>query len=78
LSKAAYHLEITMESKSKAKSPAVPIEYAGKWIAWNHEMSQIVASARTFDEIVKAAAGETKPVFAKVPKANVRFAGIRL
>ncbi len=60
--------------------PIVPIEFAGKWIAWDCKLTQIVASGRTFEETVKAAeaAGEPNPVFAKVPRADVRFVGARL
>jgi hypothetical protein len=67
-------------SKSTStESPIVPIEYAGQWIAWNAAGTQIVASGRTVQEVVQAAAaaGETQPVFAKVPKADVRFVGIQ-
>jgi hypothetical protein len=68
-----------MESETKlAERPIVPLEYAGKWIAWNHERTRIIASGRTVEEVVKAAAdaGETDPMFDKAPKANVRFVGI--
>jgi Family of unknown function (DUF5678) len=56
----------------------VPREYAGLWIAWDYEGTRIVASGRTIDEAAQAAAaaGETRPVFAKVPKADVRFVGL--
>ena len=61
------------------ESPIVPLEYAGKWIAWNHEGTRIVASGRTFQEAkdAAAAAGETDPVLGKAPKADVRFVGIQ-
>lgn len=57
------------------ESPVVPVEYAGRWIAWNHQGTRIVASGRTLQEAALAAvaAGETHPVFAKVPKAEARF-----
>jgi hypothetical protein len=57
----------------------VPLEYAGLWIAWNHEGTRIVASGRTIDEAAAgaAAAGEIRPVFAKAPKADVRYVPIR-
>lgn len=62
---------------TSADSRVVPIDYAGQWIAWNHEGTRIVASGRTLEDAAKAAtaAGETQPVFAKVPKADVRFVG---
>jgi hypothetical protein len=59
--------------------PVVPVEYAGRWIAWSRDGTRIVASGTTLDEAVQAAAnaGEQEPVFAKVPKADVRFVGGR-
>ncbi len=67
-------------SLSDIKYPTVPIEYAGKWIAWNHEMTRIVASANSLMEVLEAAkrAGESDPVLDKVPPANVRLIGARL
>lgn len=56
----------------------MPIDYAGQWIAWDHEGIRIVASGRTLEEakLAATAAGETQPIFAKVPKADVRFVGL--
>jgi hypothetical protein len=57
------------------KHPTVPKEYAGKWIAWDHAMTRIVASGGTPAEVLKAAkeAGEPDPVLGKSPPANARF-----
>ena len=69
-----------MEPESKPiEFPIVPLEFAGKWIAWNHEGTRIVASARTFQEAkdAAAAAGESDPILEKTPKADVRFVGIQ-
>ncbi|MEX0613520.1 MAG: DUF5678 domain-containing protein [Pirellulales bacterium] len=65
---------------SDIKHPTVPIEYAGKWIAWDHAMSRIVASADSLVEVLEAAkkVGENDPVLDKVPPANVRLIGARL
>jgi hypothetical protein len=59
--------------------PRVPKEYAGKWIAWDSQRMRIVASGLTFAEVARAAetAGELNPIFAKAPRANVRFLGGR-
>jgi hypothetical protein len=59
--------------------PRVPKEYAGRWIAWNSQRTRIVASGATFAEVTQAAeaAGEPNPIFAKAPRANVRFLGGR-
>ena len=32
--------------------PTVPIEYAGKWIAWDHAMTRIVASGTAPAEVL--------------------------
>jgi hypothetical protein len=57
--------------------PTVPREYSGKWIAWDFNRTRIVASGATFDEAKQAAkaAGEIRPILAKVPRADVRFLG---
>jgi hypothetical protein len=62
-----------------AELQVVPIEYAGQWIAWNDQGTRIVASGHTLPEAVQAAtaAGAAHPVFAKVPKSDVRFAGLQ-
>jgi hypothetical protein len=62
------------------KHPTVPIEYAGKWIAWDHAMTRIVASAASLAEVMEAAkrVGESDPVLDKVPAANVRLIGGRM
>jgi hypothetical protein len=69
-----------MEPATKpVEFPIVPLKYAGLWIAWNHESTRIIASARTFQEAKDAAvaAGENDPILEKAPKANVRFVGIQ-
>lgn len=55
----------------------VPAEYAGKWLAYDHDEARILAAARTFAEAKAAAqrAGEEKPVMVKAPSADVRFVG---
>jgi Family of unknown function (DUF5678) len=59
------------------RPPMVPIEYAGKWVAWDHDETRVVASGKTFAEAVEAAerAGEKDPVMQKLPKANVHIVG---
>ena len=59
------------------ESPVVPQQYGGKWIAWNYERTTILATGRTFAEAKQAAEslGETRPVLAKAPRADVRFLG---
>jgi hypothetical protein len=69
----------TSSESTPAEARVVPIEYAGQWIAWNQRGTCIVASGRSLPEVAQAAAaaGEAQPVFAKVPKAEVHFAGLR-
>ena len=59
------------------ESPTVPAEYAGKWLAWDHEETHILAAARTLAEAKAAAeaAGEKRPVLVKAPLTGVRFVG---
>jgi hypothetical protein len=51
------------------KRPPVPLEYCGKWIAWNHERTKIVASGYTYMETRQAAvrAGEPRAFLTKAP-----------
>jgi hypothetical protein len=62
------------------RHPVVPKEYAGKWIAWDHAMTRIVASGATPAEVLEAAkkTGEANPVLGKSPPANVRMIGARM
>lgn len=57
--------------------PIVPRKFAGQWIAWNRSRTAIIASGRTLDDARRAAeaAGESAPILAKAPSANVRFLG---
>jgi hypothetical protein len=59
------------------KHPVVPKEFAGKWIAWDHAMRRIIASGISPAEVWKAAkeTGESDPILAKSPAANVRLIG---
>jgi hypothetical protein len=57
--------------------PIVPIEYAGKWIAWDFEQAKIIASGRSYAETLRAAeaTGEKRSILEKTPDARVRFIG---
>lgn len=57
--------------------PIVPIEYAGKWIAWDFNETKIIASGQTYKatKVAAEATGEARPVLVKAPDANVRFMG---
>ena len=58
---------------------AVPVELAGKWVAWNAEHTRVVAHAETLQALWQAVRKEKidDPVFEKVPRADVRFVGMR-
>ena len=58
---------------------AVPVKYAGKWVVWNSDHSQIVASADTVKDVWRIAHEQlvSDPVFEKVPRSDVRFVGMR-
>lgn len=58
--------------------PAVPFEYSGKWVAWNADHSQIVASGDGLNEVWRIVHEREirDPVFEKIPRANVRLIGI--
>ncbi len=45
---------------------------AGEWIALSHDQTRIVATAKTLEEAVRAAAeaGEKEPVVLKVPPVS--------
>ena len=55
----------------------VALAYCGKWIAWNHDRTKIVASGRTYAEVRKAAeaTGELRAYLTKAPQAETRFVG---
>jgi hypothetical protein len=69
-----------MTQEMTLNRPIVPIEYAGKWIAWDHDMSRIVAAGNSLAEVLQSAkkAGESDPVLDKVPPANTRLIGARI
>jgi hypothetical protein len=58
---------------------AVPVEFAGKWVAWNAEHARIVAHAESLQQLWRVVREENiqDPVFEKVPRADVRFVGMR-
>ena len=59
------------------EAPVVPLEYAGLWIAWNHEHTRIIASGQTIEAACKAAlaAGESEPILGRAPDAEIHFVG---
>lgn len=66
-----------MPQIDEQQPPIVPSEYAGRWIAWNHERSKIIADGTTLVEARAAAklTGELRPFLTKAPDPHVRFVG---
>lgn len=64
-------------NETRPRPPIVPKHYAGKWIAWSHDLTRIVASGETYGEARQAAddAGEPKAYLTKAPEAETRFVG---
>ncbi|OGY31512.1 MAG: hypothetical protein A3C02_00780 [Candidatus Andersenbacteria bacterium RIFCSPHIGHO2_02_FULL_45_11] len=65
-------------SELKTETPqTVPIEYAGKWIAWSDDHMRIVASADRLADLHREVEriGEKDVWYDKVPDANIRFGG---
>ena len=57
----------------------VPLEYAGKWVAWDSDHSQILAHSDSIQELWQNARERNipDPIFEKVPRSDVRFIGTR-
>ena len=66
-----------MSEANEKKKGVVPKEYAGLYIVWNEDETEIVASGRTIEETRQAAieAGVRDPLLQKVPRADRLFAG---
>lgn len=58
-------------------TPIVPREYGGKWIAWNHAGTKILAAADDLHiaEASARKAGEARPRMEKVPRSDARIVG---
>ena len=58
---------------------SVPVEYAGKWVAWNSDHSRIVAHSDSVQHLWQVVQADRipDPIFEKVPRADVRFVGMR-
>lgn len=55
----------------------VPLEFGGKWLAWDDEGIKIVAAGDSAKEVQAAAeaAGVVDPILEKAPSANSSFVG---
>lgn len=54
-----------------------PVEYAGQWVAWNSDQTEIVAHGRQFKEVLDAAraAGYQNAILQCVPRPDAYFIG---
>lgn len=57
--------------------PDIPREYAGKWVAWNADTTEIVASGDTLTACHEDADKKKidQPRFEKIPELDVRTIG---
>jgi hypothetical protein len=57
----------------------VPVEYSGKWIAWNADHTRIVAHNDSLPELWRVIheRGIAEPIYEKVPPFDRRFVGMR-
>ncbi len=59
------------------RPPAAPLEFAGQWVAWNKQQSEIVAHGVQV-AVVRAAAiaaGHADAIFEKVRRPGASFIG---
>jgi hypothetical protein len=63
----------------KTSNRPVPLEYAGKWVAWNSDHSRIVAHSDNMQSLWQMVREQhiSDPVFEKVLRADVKFVGRR-
>ncbi|MFO1092337.1 MAG: hypothetical protein U0992_03355 [Planctomycetaceae bacterium] len=56
-----------------------PLEYAGKWVAWNSDHTQIVAAGESIQEVWNIVSERriADPVYERIPRADVRLVGMR-
>ena len=59
------------------RPPPAPIEFAGEWVAWSHDRTEVLTHGDDLEAVYAAAvaAGHPNAVFQKVPEANVYFIG---
>ena len=67
-----------IDTQKETVEELVPIEYAGKWVAWSADHSVIVSSADSLQEARQKAfdGGEKNPWLDKIPDEKVRFGGV--
>ncbi len=60
--------------------PVPSVEQHGKFVAWNHDGTEVIASGDCFAEVKQKAleSGEPRPRFEKIPRADAKFIGSTL
>jgi hypothetical protein len=66
-------MKMTLEeyaARFPGRRPPVPAEYAGQWLAWNNDESEIVAHGTNMTEVWNQAIqrGCANPVLQKIPR----------
>jgi hypothetical protein len=66
----------TANSDPRIPKPA-PVEYAGQWVAWNKQRTEIIAHGTEMAAVraVAIAAGHTDSILQRVRQPNVSFIG---
>ena len=60
----------TAESEKDKVAQSMPLELAGRWVAWSSDGLRIIGSGKTLEEaeVAAAAAGEGNPLFEVAPR----------
>lgn len=68
--------EVTQQKKTSLPPPA-PMEYAGQWVAWNKDRTEVIAHAADFATVHRnaLAAGHPQAIFQHVRRLNTAFIG---
>jgi hypothetical protein len=69
-------MSVSREESALVPPPA-PIEYAGKWVAWDRNWAQIVAHGCNFAEVHREAVrkGYNDPIMERVRNPKIAFIG---
>jgi hypothetical protein len=65
--------------REPVRPSAAPVEYAGQWVAWNRERTDIIAHGKNLSEVHAAAvrAGHLDAILQKVRRPDASFIGAR-
>jgi hypothetical protein len=56
----------------------VPVEYAGQWVAWNREWTEIIARGAKMADVHQAAvaAGHPDAILQRISRPDTRYVGL--